>query len=63
MVEPLAVSWRAVKRSQIRPGNSILVLGAGPVSVDGRCGALNHLTRVAGRPHDNRGAQVSLKHD
>ena len=32
MVEPLAVAWRAVKRAQISPGNSILLLGAGPVS-------------------------------
>ena len=32
MVEPLAVAWRAVKRAQISPGSSALLLGAGPVS-------------------------------
>ena len=35
MIEPLAVSWRAVKRADVKPGGSVLVLGAGPVRVVG----------------------------
>ena len=31
LMEPLAVAWHAVKRSNLQPGDRALVLGAGPV--------------------------------
>ncbi|KAL1948316.1 hypothetical protein VTO73DRAFT_12391 [Trametes versicolor] len=33
LVEPLAVAWRAVKLSQVKPGDKVLILGAGPIGV------------------------------
>ena len=33
MMEPLAVGWHAVKKANFKPGDSALILGAGPVSV------------------------------
>ena len=33
LVEPMATSWHAVRRSGVRPGQSVLVLGAGPIGV------------------------------
>ena len=32
LMEPLAVAWHAVKRSNMKPGDKVLILGAGPVS-------------------------------
>ena len=32
LLEPLAVSWHAVKKSGLKPGGKALVLGGGPVS-------------------------------
>jgi len=32
-IEPLAVAWHAVKRSGFTPGNSALILGAGPIGL------------------------------
>jgi threonine dehydrogenase-like Zn-dependent dehydrogenase len=33
LIEPLAVAWHAVKRSPFKPGNNVLVLGAGPIGI------------------------------
>jgi threonine dehydrogenase-like Zn-dependent dehydrogenase len=33
LIEPLAVSWHAVKRSPFELGNNCLVLGAGPIGI------------------------------
>ena len=33
LIEPLAVSWHAVKISRFKPGSNVLIIGAGPVSV------------------------------
>ncbi|KAI0819877.1 NAD-P-binding protein [Trametes gibbosa] len=33
LVEPLAVAWRAVKKSNVKAGDKVLVLGAGPIGV------------------------------
>ncbi|UNX54767.1 2,3-butanediol dehydrogenase [Georgenia sp. TF02-10] len=33
LVEPMAVAWHAVERSGIRPGQSALVAGAGPIGI------------------------------
>ncbi|MER5181664.1 2,3-butanediol dehydrogenase [Streptomyces sp. NPDC002896] len=33
LVEPLAVAWHAVRRSALRPGDSVLVVGAGPIGL------------------------------
>ncbi|KAI0725437.1 alcohol dehydrogenase GroES domain protein [Fomitopsis betulina] len=33
LIEPLAVSWHAVKISCFKPGNSVLIIGAGPVGI------------------------------
>lgn len=33
LVEPMATSWHAVRRSGVRPEQSVLVLGAGPIGV------------------------------
>ncbi|MGQ4615151.1 alcohol dehydrogenase catalytic domain-containing protein [Nocardia sp. R7R-8] len=33
LVEPMAVGWHAVERSGIRPGQSALVVGAGPIGI------------------------------
>ncbi|KAI0672172.1 alcohol dehydrogenase GroES domain protein [Trametes maxima] len=33
LMEPLAVSWRAIKKSQVKPGDSVLILGAGPIGI------------------------------
>ncbi len=32
LMEPLAVVWHAVKRSNMQAGDKVLILGAGPVS-------------------------------
>ncbi|KAI0366539.1 L-threonine 3-dehydrogenase [Pilatotrama ljubarskyi] len=31
LIEPLAVVWRAIKKANVKPGDSVLILGAGPV--------------------------------
>ena len=33
LVEPMATSWHAVRRSGVRAGQSVLVLGAGPIGI------------------------------
>lgn len=33
LVEPMAVAWHAVKRSGIKPGQSALIAGAGPIGI------------------------------
>ncbi|CAA7266297.1 unnamed protein product [Cyclocybe aegerita] len=33
MIEPLAVAWHAVKRSGFKPGQSALIVGAGPIGL------------------------------
>ncbi|KAJ3517081.1 hypothetical protein NLJ89_g735 [Agrocybe chaxingu] len=33
MIEPLAVAWHAVKRSNFKDGQSVLILGAGPIGL------------------------------
>ncbi|MEU7814982.1 alcohol dehydrogenase catalytic domain-containing protein [Pseudonocardia sp. NPDC049154] len=33
LVEPMAVAWRAVTASRVRPGGSALVAGAGPIGI------------------------------
>ncbi|KAH9848121.1 chaperonin 10-like protein [Lenzites betulinus] len=33
LVEPLAVAWRAVKRSNVKAGDKVLIVGAGPVGL------------------------------
>ncbi|KAH9903230.1 L-threonine 3-dehydrogenase [Cubamyces lactineus] len=33
LVEPLAGAWRAAKRANVKPGNKVLIQGAGPVRV------------------------------
>lgn len=33
LVEPMATSWHAVRRSGVRAGRSVLVLGAGPIGI------------------------------
>ncbi|KAI8988991.1 NAD-P-binding protein, partial [Trametes punicea] len=33
LVEPLAVAWRATKRANVKPGDKVLILGAGPVGM------------------------------
>ncbi|KAJ3503675.1 hypothetical protein NLJ89_g8328 [Agrocybe chaxingu] len=33
MIEPLAVAWHAVKRSGFKPGQSVLIVGAGPIGL------------------------------
>ena len=33
LIEPLAVSWHAVKISHFKPGSTVLIIGAGPVSI------------------------------
>ncbi|KAI0752576.1 alcohol dehydrogenase GroES domain protein [Daedaleopsis nitida] len=33
LMEPLAVAWNAVKRSNLQPGDNVLVIGAGPIGL------------------------------
>lgn len=33
LVEPLAVSWHAVSKSNIQPNESALILGSGPIGL------------------------------
>ncbi|KAI0634582.1 chaperonin 10-like protein [Trametes polyzona] len=33
LIEPLAVAWRAVKRAHVKPGDKVLILGAGPIAL------------------------------
>ncbi|KAI0329791.1 L-threonine 3-dehydrogenase [Cubamyces sp. BRFM 1775] len=33
LVEPLAVAWRAAKKANVKPGNKVLIQGAGPVAI------------------------------
>ncbi|KAI0329792.1 L-threonine 3-dehydrogenase [Cubamyces sp. BRFM 1775] len=33
LVEPLAVAWRATKRANIKAGDKVLILGAGPIAI------------------------------
>ncbi|KZT64228.1 alcohol dehydrogenase zinc-binding domain-containing protein [Daedalea quercina L-15889] len=33
LIEPLAVSWHAVKISRFKPGSSVLIIGAGPIGL------------------------------
>ncbi|KZT08048.1 alcohol dehydrogenase GroES domain protein [Laetiporus sulphureus 93-53] len=33
MIEPLSVAWHAVKRSSFVPGDSVLIIGAGPIGL------------------------------
>ncbi|KAI8988990.1 alcohol dehydrogenase GroES domain protein [Trametes punicea] len=33
LMEPLAVAWHAVKRSNLKAGDSVLILGAGPIGL------------------------------
>jgi len=33
LVEPLAVAWHAVRRAHVRPGQTALVIGAGPIGL------------------------------
>ena len=59
MVEPLAVAWRVVKRSNVKSGDSVLILGAGPVSVFDSP-ILRKLRFNADSTFDPRGSEVSL---
>ncbi|KAF5692408.1 alcohol sorbitol dehydrogenase [Fusarium denticulatum] len=34
LIEPLAVAWNAVKQSDFKPGDTALILGAGPIGLD-----------------------------
>jgi (R,R)-butanediol dehydrogenase/meso-butanediol dehydrogenase/diacetyl reductase len=33
LVEPMAVSWHAVSQSEVEPGQSVLIAGAGPIGI------------------------------
>ncbi|KAI0357735.1 L-threonine 3-dehydrogenase [Trametes cingulata] len=33
LIEPLAVSWRAIKKANVKAGDSVLILGAGPIGI------------------------------
>ena len=33
LVEPIAVGWHAVKRSEVKPDDPVLVMGAGPIGI------------------------------
>ena len=44
LMEPLAVAWHAVKKSNIKAGDKVLVLGGGPVCTHSPCPFLNLTT-------------------
>ncbi|KAI0634581.1 L-threonine 3-dehydrogenase [Trametes polyzona] len=33
LVEPLAVAWRSVKKAKVKAGDTVLILGAGPIGI------------------------------
>ena len=33
LIEPMAVSYRAVRRAEVQPGDTVLILGAGPIGL------------------------------
>ena len=44
LMEPLAVAWHAVKKSNIKVGDKVLVLGGGPVCTFSPCRVLTLTT-------------------
>lgn len=58
LIEPLAVSWHAVKISCFKPGNSVLIIGAGPVGIRLPLLHAESLMRMTDRSYVTEGTKV-----